>query len=214
MDDIKSKLIGPRLARQYQPAIVAGFWLLLCALWLMVNPAWVESYQESQVIAPDSLTAQIIPDQRPVGLPTQLRIPAIGVTVAIEKVGKTASGNVGTPKDITNAGWYSFGPRPGQIGAALVDAHVNNEHLQPGTFAKLHRLKPGDEIFVTDDTGIERRFITLESAKYPYDDFPADKVFGPYDESRLNLITCHGDWLSELQSYNERLIVFARLAAN
>ena len=53
----------------------------------------------------------------PQGLPVRLKIPVIGVNVAIEDALITPDGRMDVPAGAANVAWYALGPQPGQVGA-------------------------------------------------------------------------------------------------
>src|SRR5215203_1514582 len=57
-------------------------------------------------------------EARQVGKPTEVAIPAIGVSERLHGVGLKANGAMETP-DFGKAGWYDLGPRPGAPGPAV-----------------------------------------------------------------------------------------------
>ena len=56
-------------------------------------------------------------DARP---PGHLKIPAIGVDAAIVPVGVTPDGFMDAPDGPDDTGWYKHGPRPGEVGSAVI----------------------------------------------------------------------------------------------
>ena len=58
-----------------------------------------------------------------------------------------------------NTAWYAPGPRPGQRGNAVIAGHVDYPGIGPVVFWTAQRSCAGDEIFVTDDQGVRRRFV-------------------------------------------------------
>ena len=56
-------------------------------------------------------------------------------------------GSMQAPINIYDAGWYTGGVRPGDKGAAVIDAHASGPTRQ-GLFAYLDTLKQGDNIIV------------------------------------------------------------------
>src|SRR5215831_15574734 len=52
--------------------------------------------------------------------PVYLTIPAIGVHTRLVRLGLTARGTLQVPVSTSVAGWYSGGPRPGQVGPAVI----------------------------------------------------------------------------------------------
>lgn len=144
-------------------------------------------------------------------LPVRLRIPKINVDAAIEGMGVTAQGDMDSPDGPENAGWYKLGPRPGEIGSAVIDGHFGWKDNKPAVFDKLHTLKKGDQILVEDDAKITYTFVITELRTFgPNDD--ATQVFRSTDNvAHLNLITCQGTWNKDLKGYSTRLVVFADL---
>lgn len=72
-------------------------------------------------------------------------------------------------------------------------------------FARLDRLRPGDEVIATS-RGLDYRFIVSEVAVRPFDDVaPTAQTATP----RLTLMTCAGLWSVLRQDYSHRLWVVA-----
>ena len=142
------------------------------------------------------------------GLPKRITIESIGVDAAIVMVGLTETGAMAAPEFPMDTAWYQYGPRPGDVGSAVIDGHVNWYKGEPAVFSRLHQLQPGDEIVVRLDTGREILFIVQELREYPQDADPTE-VFKSVDGlSRLNLVTCDGVWDAELGTHTMRLVVF------
>ncbi len=143
------------------------------------------------------------------GLPVRLVIPAIKVNAAVDYVGLTDSGDLDTPEIPSNVGWYKQGPRPGEVGSAVIDGHFGLSDNKSAVFDDLHKLRKGDKILSRDKAGISTTFIVTRTKTYkPTDD--ATAVFRSTDgKAHLNLITCQGDWNESQESYSTRLVVFA-----
>ena len=144
-----------------------------------------------------------------VGEPMHISIPNIGVDADIEPVGKLEGGKMGVPFIPMNAGWYQHGPRPGELGSAVLDGHVNWFGGVNAVFADLHAVQVGDRIIITDDKEVARTFVVERTERYrPMDD--AREVFKSQDDLvRLNLITCDGPWDEVMKTHSFRLVVFA-----
>lgn len=143
------------------------------------------------------------------GSPVLLRIPAINVDAALDYVSLTSQGELGVPAGPNTAAWYDRGPRPGQPGNAVIDGHFGYKNNIPAIFDNLHKLQPGDSIFVVDDRGATTTFVV--SSLQMYDQNASESsVFSSADgKSHLNLITCQGIWNQNQKSYSNRLVVFA-----
>lgn len=136
--------------------------------------------------------------------PFRLVIPAINVDANIQSVGVNSKGEMEVPNNIVDVAWFELGPRPGEIGSAVIAGHLNGENGENGVFANLDKLKKGDLVFVASLSFVVSNIQT-------YDSGYADSVFSNNDGRRLNLITCNGIWNKSKKDYNKRLVVTADL---
>lgn len=141
------------------------------------------------------------------GVPARLIIPKINVDANVIQVGLTALGNMESPNTNTDAGWYRYGPRPGNEGSSVIAGHVGLGSIK-GVFSQLRTLQQGDMIMVIDNKGDTVSFIVRTTKLYDKDAQPVE-VFSSTSGSHLNLITCEGTWESPQQTYSQRLVVFA-----
>lgn len=172
--------------------------------------AQVLSQQATTTTVPSNVAPSVKPATKP-GIPKTIRIPKIGVNSAVELVGLDSKRAMDVPKDADNAGWYNLGPRPGELGSAVLAGHLDRESGAPAIFFKLTDLVAGDEIIIVDDQGKEHTFIVTRMSKYPYDQFPIGEVFGKSERSALNLITCQGNWDGSARNYSHRFVVYSEL---
>jgi len=143
------------------------------------------------------------------GLPIRLRIPSIDTDAIVEHLGVTPDGIMDAPRNIDNVAWFNLGPRPGEIGSAVIAGHYGLKNGKASVFTNLYKLRKDDKLYVEDDKGVATSFIVREIRKY---DQKADAsgIFNSNDgHAHLNLITCEGDWDEVSKSYLERLIVFS-----
>ena len=158
---------------------------------------------------PQTIHTTVIKKSEPVvESPSRLRIPVINVDADVYYVGLTSDGTMDIAKDPDKVAWYEFGPRPGEIGSAVIAGHYGWIGDKGSIFNDIHTLKKGDELSVTDEKGTVIVFVVREIRKYdPESD--ATAVFKSNDgKSHLNLITCNGVWENDKQSYSNRLVVF------
>jgi len=144
-------------------------------------------------------------------IPLRLMIPSIQVDAPIETVTTTAEGNLATPiqHPWDDAGWYSPGTLPGQMGSAVIDGHLNRPGGAPAVFWNLKQLRIGDAVLVFTSTGITHHFHITRVAAYQPQDAPMEEIFGNTNGRYLNLITCAGVWVASQGQTTQRLIVFA-----
>jgi len=142
------------------------------------------------------------------GLPVRLEIPSIKVNATVLSVGLTSDGAMDSPVGPAPAGWYMLGPKPGEVGNAVIDGHSGWKGGIPAVFDDLYKVKIGDKVYVKDDKGATITFVVREVKIYnPNAD--ATNVFISTDgKSHLNLITCTGFWNKILKSHSDRLVVF------
>ncbi|HEV7424106.1 MAG TPA: class F sortase [Candidatus Paceibacterota bacterium] len=142
--------------------------------------------------------------------PSRLSIPKINVDANIQKVGITAKGNMATPNNFTDVGWYKYGALPGVMGSAVIAGHVNNGLNFPAVFSKLGDLSAGDDVYVTTENGTMLHFKVTGSKVYDFNQ-KVDEVFKQNDNKFLKLITCTGTWVPKYKTHDKRLVVSAML---
>jgi sortase (surface protein transpeptidase) len=84
-----------------------------------------------------------------------------------------------------------------------------NDRSGPAVFYHLDKLKKGDLIEVTGESGETITFEMEFAASYPYDDAPIQQIFGASSERSLQLITCTGEFDNDAGTHRERLVVTA-----
>ncbi|HEY0907895.1 MAG TPA: class F sortase [Candidatus Paceibacterota bacterium] len=185
--------------------------IILCALspialFFIVPRANVEARAATAVTAAIEKPAEEIVRAE---LPSRIRIPRLGINAHLEHVGIKADGSLDAPKDPFNAAWFAGGPRPGEIGSAVIDGHYGWIDDVPAVFDNLNSIVKGDRIYVIDVTGSTTAFTVTEVRVFDKD-ADATSVFVSNDgKARLNLITCEGAWNETTQKYSGRLVVFA-----
>jgi hypothetical protein len=141
------------------------------------------------------------------GVPSRLRVKAIGLDTSLEKLHLGAGGALVPPQKYGLAGWYSGGTAPGDVGPAVIAGHVDSKS-GPAIFYRLRELTVGDRIEVVRGGAIVR-FTVVRVAWYPKTGFPSGEVYGPTPDRQLRLITCGGVFDHRLRSYKDNLVVYA-----
>ncbi len=143
--------------------------------------------------------------------PATLEIPAIGVrTGRITELGLAGDGSLQVPHDAITTGWFTGGPAPGEVGPAVLAAHVDYKKV-PGVFVRLKELKSGDEAIVHREDGVTAVFTVYAVERHPKASFPTEKVYGDTAAPELRLITCGGDFDSSTGNYLDNVVAYARL---
>ncbi|MGZ3630496.1 MAG: class F sortase [Ktedonobacteraceae bacterium] len=145
--------------------------------------------------------------------PYRLIISSIGVDTDVETVGVLQDGNLATPSlnPWDDVGWYAAGPRPGEMGSAVIDGHLDRPGGSPAVFWNLRDLHVGDSVMIMDTVGDTVRFRVTRIALYHPQQAPVYKIFGNKKGSYLNLITCAGDWIASQHQTTFRLVVYTTL---
>ncbi|MEV0700973.1 class F sortase [Saccharopolyspora sp. NPDC050389] len=144
--------------------------------------------------------------------PAWIEIPRIGARSSLVPLGLNPDRTIAVPSvhQPMQAGWYEYGPTPGETGPAVVLGHVNGDG-KDGIFARLRELRPGDEILIGRQDGQVARFVVDRMAQPPKTGFPADEVYGDTAGPELRLITCGGSFDHTARSYRDNIIAFAAL---
>jgi sortase (surface protein transpeptidase) len=147
--------------------------------------------------------------------PMRVVIPAIGVNASVVPLGENPDGTVGVPSLSTPqlTSWFDDGPAPGQNGPAAIYGHVATAATGPAVFYRLGDLLAGDTIEVARADQSVAVFRVYQVSEYAKDDFPAFAVYGDTAGPELRLITCGGAFDRAKGSYDDNVVVYARLIA-
>jgi len=140
--------------------------------------------------------------------PIAVSIPDVALGSPVVPMGVTAEGDLDVPAGTTNdVGWYAKGVVPGQVGSAVMDAHVF------AAFSRLHEVETGDDIYVVMDDGTTRHFIVHKTKVHKLEDLSPNELYNKKDARYLHLITCAGELTEDKSTYTHRLVVYATLAS-
>lgn len=150
----------------------------------------------------------VVPDT---AAPLAISIPAIDVSSSLLPLGQT-NGEIDVPSVHTplQAGWYTYSPRPGDPGPAIILGHVDGDHKE-GVFWRLKAVKVGDEITITRADGSSLVYVVSRTDRISKDIFPTDAVYGNTTDSELRIITCGGVFDRSVHSYVDNIIVWAKV---
>lgn len=147
--------------------------------------------------------------------PRYLTVERLGIEKArILPMGINGAGELSTPNNIFDIGWYYDSGKPGQGGTLLMDGHNGGPHVQ-GVFKNLPGLGEGDIIVVERGDGQVFRYSVVENKTVALSDsndymVTAMKSPMPGKES-VTLISCTGEWSQAQGTYLSRQFVRAIL---
>jgi Sortase domain len=152
-------------------------------------------------------------------IPVHVDIPRVGLHADIVRVGLTAARAIDVPplNQALKAGWYDQGVAPGQIGAAVLDGHVDSGEIPAphhGAFYPLGLVGIGDTVDVirADHKVAVYQVDQVESVSKQH--FPTNRVYAAVPFAALRLITCGGDFDFEAHSYLNNVIIYAHLTGS
>jgi LPXTG-site transpeptidase (sortase) family protein len=184
-----------------------------------VTPAG-SSIEEQTPIEPDTkpsattIPANEDPGDRSTGEaavadPIGLRVDKLGVDAPVVAYGVDGSGQMAVPDNVTEVGWYRFGPAPGEGGSAVLAAHVDLAGSGPGVFFELDTLEVGDRLSVIYADGTETGFRVIARTTYEKTELPLDVIFSREGPPVLTLITCGGAFNQSIKRYDSNVVVYA-----
>lgn len=148
----------------------------------------------------------------------ELLIPSAGLKSAIVRVGRTASGAMGSPDNPYVIGWLDSSAAPGEAGNTLLAGHRDFEDISgnigTGVCWELVSTRPGDQMLVRDnDQGIYYVYTVTEAVTLDPRDRDSARYLWDTEEPVITLITCTGSFNADTHQYSHRLVVVGVLAA-
>lgn len=142
-------------------------------------------------------------------LPRVVNIEKLGVRARVLPMSVNADNSLQAPVNIYDTGWYTASAKPGQIGAALIDAHASGA-TRAGVFAYVDTLKIGDQMTVENGNGEVFTYRVTHKETVALDDVDMSKLLLPYGTATegVNLITCTGEWVEEKKTFDHRVLVY------
>ena len=144
----------------------------------------------------------------PADYPRYLTVNKLGVRQArILTMGVNSKGELDTPRNIFDVGWYEASGKPGQGGTLIIDGHNGGPHVH-GVFKDLPSLKNGDIVTVERGDGVVYNYKVVENVSVSLSDANAYMATAarspePGKES-VTLISCTGEWSQQQGTYLSR----------
>ena len=148
--------------------------------------------------------------------PRYLTVDKLGIYNArILPMGVNQYGELDTPRNIFDVGWYEASGLPGMGGTLIIDGHNGGPHVH-GVFKKLPSLVNGDIIKVERGDGVVYKYAVVENKEIPLseaDSYMAVAARSPEPgKESVTLISCTGEWSQQRGTYLSRQFTRAVLA--
>ena len=146
-------------------------------------------------------------------MPRYLSVTKLGVSKArIIPVGINISGELGTPNNIFDAGWYDASAKPGTGGTMLLDGHNGGPHVH-GIFKDLPTLTAGDIIEIERGDGIVFKYSVVKNITVALSDSDAEMTTAMHSpesgKESITIISCTGEWSQTQRTYLSRQFTYA-----
>ncbi len=122
-------------------------------------------------------------------VPTSIQLD--GSPIRVVPIGISAAGTLEPPSDISTAGWWVSGPRPGAPGRAIITGHIDST-AGLGAFAALDRLHNGDTLALTEAAGKVVHFRVTARQQIEKTHLDPRLLQNTTNASDLLLVTCTG----------------------
>ncbi len=164
--------------------------------------------------APPVSTGPVVARSRPMSI----TIPAIGVASKLLTLGVNPDGTIEVPPlndtpATDQAAWFKYSPTPGQLGASVIEGHIDSVYQGPSVFFRLGALRPGDRVEVTLADGVVAVFAVDGVRQFAKSSFPTSLLYGDPGKATLRLVTCGGSFDAATHQYLSNIIVSAHLVS-
>ena len=215
--------------RHILPVYALAGLVLLVGSWLTYQAYMANRAVDTQVArltdqgnASDSASTNLPTDEKPKDanfvsnykvaplVPQTITIKKINVFARTLQVGTDKEGRMDVPKTAYDAAWYTGSSRPGELGAMVINGHVQGVG-GPAIFTKLGTLVAGDVIGVKRGDGQQFSYTVVATEHVAADKVNMAKVLVSQNTAKpgLNLITCGGDYNNATGQFAERTIIYA-----
>lgn len=214
-----------RRSRKLAGRIILGLVLALLAFFFIKTAIWEHNYyhekeglpravtnlvetvtqelDETEVTETERAEYTVAPD-----LPRYLTIEKLGIRNArILQMGINDAGELDTPRNIFDVGWYAQSGKPGSGGVLVIDGHNGGPNVE-GVFKHIDQLYTDDEIIVERGDGEKFTYRVVENKEVPIaeaDEYMHVAFSSPSPGTEaLTLISCIGEWSQSQQTYLSR----------
>lgn len=122
-------------------------------------------------------------------------------------MGVNVKGELDTPNNIFDVGWYDGSGKPGEGGTIVIDGHNGGPHIH-GVFKNLPDLTRGDIIQIERGDGAIFKYVVVENNTVALTDsnnYMSTAIQSPEPgREAVTLISCTGEWSQQRGTYLSR----------
>ena len=175
----------------------------------------VEVEEEEELIEEEPTEEEVHEYTVAADRPRYLTIEKLGIHNArILAMGVNVNGELDTPRNVYDVGWYEGSGKPGRGGTMIIDGHNGGPHVL-GVFKNLPNLVAGDIVQVERGDGVIYRYKVVENVTVPLaesDAYMSTAAKSPEaGKESVTLITCTGEWSQTQGTYLSRQFTRATL---
>lgn len=175
----------------------------------------VQTEEEEELVEVEPTAAEVVEYTVAPDRPRYLTIKKLGITNArILVMGVNSKGELDTPRNIFDVGWYEGSGKPGQGGTMMIDGH-NGGPKRYGVFKSLPSLAIGDIVTIERGDGLIFNYKIVENVEVPLseaDHYMIKAAKSPESgKESVTLISCTGEWSQQQGTYLSRQFVRAVL---
>jgi sortase (surface protein transpeptidase) len=114
------------------------------------------------------------------------------------------------PRSVDTVGWYRYGPGlDTPSGAVVIAGHVDSATQGAGAFFRLRDVEAGAEVRLAGPDGSTRLYTVTAREVFAKSQAPLERVFAREGSPRLILITCGGEFDSDIRRYSDNIVITA-----
>ncbi len=175
--------------------------------------ATVVEAQDEPLDETEPTEEEIVEYTVPADHPRYLSIEKLGIQNArVLSMGLKSSGELNTPVNIFDVGWYNASGTPGSGRTLMIDGHNGGPNVV-GVFKYLNKLFEGDLITIERGDGEIFTYKVVENKEVPLsesDEYMKTALTSAvHGVEGLTLISCVGEWSQTQQTYLSRQFVRA-----
>jgi len=141
----------------------------------------------------------------------EIKLPTLGVTAPIVKVGIDGANKMVVPHNAIDVAWLDRGGIPGYTNNVVLAGHIAYSRV-PGSFEHIGNLRPGDEVRMQMH-GEHYVYRVQWVCLFGRNTDRASQIMGYTTQPSLTMISCGGGWDSSAGTHTSRYAVRAVLVS-